>query len=137
MRILYLDIDTLRADHLGCYGYRAIETPVIDRLAAEGVRFAQAISPVPLTLPSHSTMLTGLDPMRHGVRNNGTFKLDESFTTLAEILAGEGYRTGLFMFGPDAFPEEFRYARRLFSFQGPRRHAQGLLPVHLRHTKGW
>ncbi len=51
--------------------------------------------------------------------------------------AGEGYRTGLFMYRPDAFPEEFRYARRLFSFQGPRRHAKGLLPVHLRHLKGW
>jgi hypothetical protein len=51
--------------------------------------------------------------------------------------AGEGYRTGLFMYGPDAFPEEFRYARRLFSFQGPRKRSRELLPVHLRHLKGW
>ena len=51
--------------------------------------------------------------------------------------AGEGYRTGLFMYGPDAFPEEFRYARRLFSFQGPRKRSRELLPAHLRHLKGW
>jgi hypothetical protein len=51
--------------------------------------------------------------------------------------AGEGYRTGLFMYGPDAFPDEFRYARRLFSFQGPRKRSRELLPLHLRHLKGW
>lgn len=92
--VLLVSIDTLRADHLACYGYRGVRTPVIDRLAAEGVRFAHATSPVPLTLPSHTTMLTGLNPVAHHVRNNGTFKLDAEFTTLAETLSSGGYRTG-------------------------------------------
>ncbi len=92
--VLLVSFDTLRADHLRCYGHAAIETPVIDGLAAEGVRFAHAISSVPLTLPSHSTMMTGLYPPRHGVRNNGTFCLEEAVTTLAEILQAKGYRTG-------------------------------------------
>ena len=51
--------------------------------------------------------------------------------------AGEGYRTGLFLYGPDAFPNEFRYARRLFSFQGPAQRSASILPIHLRHLKGW
>ena len=92
--VLLVSVDTLRADHLGCYGHRRVETPVIDALATGGVRFAQAVAPVPLTLPSHSTMLTGLNPVRHGVRNNGTFKLQDDVLTLAEALAGAGYRTG-------------------------------------------
>jgi hypothetical protein len=67
-----------------------------------------------------------------------TYYVDTSLAQRAQAYAaGDGYRTGLFMCGPDAFPEEFRYARRLFSFQGPRRHAKGLLPMHLRHLKGW
>lgn len=92
--VLLISIDTLRADHLGCYGYQQIRTPVIDRLAADGVRFACAISPVPLTLPSHTTMLTGLNPPRHGVRDNGEFMLAAEFTTLAEVLSANGYQTG-------------------------------------------
>ncbi len=91
--VLLISVDTLRADHLACYGYRRIKTPVIDRLADEGVRFVHAVSPVPLTLPSHATMLTGLNPVDHRVRNNGTFKLDAEFATLAELLAAEGYTT--------------------------------------------
>jgi len=92
--VLLISIDTLRADHLACYGCRRVRTPAIDCLADEGVRFAHAVSPVPLTLPSHATMLTGLNPVDHRVRNNGTFKLDAEFATLAELLAAEGYTTG-------------------------------------------
>jgi len=60
--ILLVTIDTLRADHVGCYGARDAETPHLDRLAAEGVRFDEARSQVPLTLPSHATILTGRFP---------------------------------------------------------------------------
>lgn len=58
-------------------------------------------------------------------------KMEQAFA------AGEGYRTGLFLYGPDAFPNEFRYARRLFSFQGPAQRSASILPIHLRHLKGW
>jgi arylsulfatase A-like enzyme/Tfp pilus assembly protein PilF len=87
-------MDTTRADHLGCYGNRSIETPVLDDLARGGVLCAQAVTPVPATLPGHASLLTGLYPFNHGARANGTFKLEDSQLTLAEILRAEGYRTG-------------------------------------------
>ena len=67
---------------------------MFDRLAAEGIRFEQAYAPVPLTLPSHATMMTGLYPFYHGVRDNGTFRLDDNALTLAETLRQHGYQTG-------------------------------------------
>ena len=73
------------------------QTPVIDALAAEGVVFDAAMSPVPITLPSHATMLTGLLPPRHGVRLNTESRLVSSFTTLPELLFAGGYRTGAFI----------------------------------------
>ncbi|MGA1863472.1 MAG: tetratricopeptide repeat protein [bacterium] len=94
---LFISIDTLRADHLSCYGYDGMETPNIDALATEGIRFSKAYTPVPVTLPSHSTMMTGLFPIGHGVRNNGTFRLEDENVTLAEIFSKAGYRTGAFI----------------------------------------
>jgi len=94
---LFISIDTLRADHLSCYGYEAINTPNIDALASGGIRFSKAYTPVPVTLPSHSTMMTGLFPIGHGVRNNGTFRLEDENLTLAEIFQQAGYRTGAFI----------------------------------------
>jgi len=94
LNILLVTLDTTRCDRLGCYGYTRPTTPHIDSLAARGVLFERAVAPTPLTLPSHTTILTGLDPFEHGIRNNGTFVLDQSFTTLAEILAKEGWATG-------------------------------------------
>lgn len=91
--VLLISIDTLRPDHLGCYGYKA-STPAIDALAAKSVLFENAISQVPLTLPSHSTILTGLFPDRHGVRNNENFVLDPKIKTLAEHFRKNGYETG-------------------------------------------
>ncbi len=85
--------DTTRADHLGCYGHDGVRTPVLDALAGEGVLFEQAVVPIPITLPSHSSLMTGKVPFAHGVRDNGFFALGEEQTTLAEILSGEGYRT--------------------------------------------
>src|SRR5262245_44827307 len=65
--LLLVTIDTVRADHLGVYGHRNVETPALDRLAREGVRFEHAESAVPLTLPSHATILSGLTPPHHGL----------------------------------------------------------------------
>jgi choline-sulfatase len=91
--LLLITLDTTRADHLGCYGFGLARTPVIDRLAAAGVRCADAITAAPITLPSHATIMTGLYPPAHGVRDNGTYALGNDAVTLAERLKGAGYRT--------------------------------------------
>lgn len=92
--VVLVSLDTVRRDRIRCYGYDKIDTPVIDRLAREGIRFDQAVSPVPMTLPGHATMLTGLNPPRHGARVNGMFRLDRTVPTLQEVLRKQGYRTG-------------------------------------------
>jgi arylsulfatase A-like enzyme/Tfp pilus assembly protein PilF len=97
MNIIMFTIDTLRADHLECYGYRGVKTPQINRIAEEGILFQYNIVATPLTLPSHSSIMTGTYPMYHGVRDNGGFYLDESHTTFAEALKGEGYATAAFV----------------------------------------
>jgi choline-sulfatase len=94
VNLLLVSIDTLRADHLGCYGYPAAKTPNLDRLSRAGITFDEAICAAPLTLPSHSTLLTGLSPVSHGVRDNANFKLADDFVTLAEVLRANGYSTG-------------------------------------------
>src|SRR5260370_29842439 len=73
--LLLVTLDTTRADRLGCYGYAGARTRYLDRLAAEGVRFAQAISPAPITLPAHASIFTGLSPIAPGVRHNANFTL--------------------------------------------------------------
>lgn len=104
--VVLVTFDTTRADHLGCYGYAAARTPTVDRLAAEGVLFENAYSSVPLTAPSHATMLTGKFPMAHGVRDNGLFVLGPEQHSLAEILKERGYRTAAAVGG---FPLVARY----------------------------
>ena len=94
---LLITIDTLRADRLGVYGNGGIETPAIDRLAAEGVRFAHAVTAVPTTLPSHASLLTGATPPRHGLRDNAAGLLPPEARTLAEAFQTGGYRTGAFV----------------------------------------
>src|SRR5688572_8015905 len=83
--VLLVSIDTLRADRLGSYGYQAASTPVLDRLAARGMRFAQATTVAPLTLPAHASLLSGTFPTFHGVRDNGSFYVSDEITTLAEV----------------------------------------------------
>ena len=97
--VLLITIDTLRPDHLGCYGYTKIETPHIDRLAAEGVRFETVVVPVPLTTPSHASILTGVYPTRHQIRDNAGFVLAADCPTLAEVLEAKGYATGAVVSG--------------------------------------
>jgi arylsulfatase A-like enzyme len=92
-RIVLVSVDTLRADHVGCYGASGAHTPHLDALAARGVRFAAAFSPTPLTLPAHATLLTGRDPMAHGVRHNSIHRLPPAVSTLAERLAAAGRAT--------------------------------------------
>ena len=97
LNILFITLDTLRADHLGCYGYDNVETPNIDRLAETGILFKNAVSQAPLTLPSHSSIFTGTYPSYHGVRDNGGFYLEAEQTTLAELLKERGWATSAFI----------------------------------------
>ncbi len=103
--VLLITIDTVRADHVGAYGYTRGATPTLDRLAREGVRFADATSQAPLTGPAHAAILTGRYPARLGVRDNAATPLPESATTIAELFKGKGYRTGgfvgAFILGPE------------------------------------
>jgi arylsulfatase A-like enzyme/Tfp pilus assembly protein PilF len=95
--VILVTMDTTRADHLGCYGYQGVLTPTLDALAGRGVLFEQAATAAPLTLPAHSTIMTGMYPTYHGVRVNGNTALSEEQTTLAEVLSAQGYRTGAFI----------------------------------------
>ncbi len=95
--VILITIDTLRADRLSSYGSDRVSTPHIDRVAAEGIRFANASSTVPFTLPAHSSIMTGLYPPSHGVRENVGYVLGADRTTLAERFRDAGYRTGGFV----------------------------------------
>lgn len=91
--LLVITLDTTRADRLGFHGHDAARTPRLDALAERGFIFDRARSHSPLTLPSHASIFTGLLPTEHGVRNNGTYVLGDSQTTLAETLSSAGYAT--------------------------------------------
>jgi arylsulfatase A-like enzyme/Tfp pilus assembly protein PilF len=95
--LLLISLDTLRADHLGCYGHAEAQTPRLDALARSGLRFERATTVVPLTLPAHSSLLTGTFSTWHGVRDNGGFYLEDDQVTLAEVLRDRGFRTGGFV----------------------------------------
>jgi arylsulfatase A-like enzyme len=95
--VLIITLDTTRADRLSPYGFMSGPTPALDRLAAEGVLFDQAMTTAPLTLPAHTSLFTGLLPPRHGVRENADAALGTGFPTLAELLRAQGYRTGAFV----------------------------------------
>ena len=91
--IILISLDTTRADHLSCYGYKHETTPNIDALANESLFFENPFSPIPLTLPAHSSLFTGLLPPTHGVHSNRDTGLAPSALSLAEILQQEGYAT--------------------------------------------
>src|SRR6266487_1441276 len=97
LNLLLITIDTLRADHVGAYGAAAGTTPALDALAASGVRFDQVQTAVPLTGPSHATILTGQYPPAHGVRGNVVFTLGSKYPTLATLLKKQGYQSAAFV----------------------------------------
>ncbi|MCP3983488.1 MAG: sulfatase-like hydrolase/transferase, partial [bacterium] len=96
-RVVLITIDTLRADQLGCYGKEGAQTPTLDGIATKGVRFEAAVSPTPITLPSHSSLMTALDPPFHGVRHNTIFRLEADHPTLAEQMRSAGFETAAFV----------------------------------------
>lgn len=95
--IVLITLDTVRADHIGCYGYRSAETPALDSLARDGTRFANAYTVVPITLPSHAAILTGTYPMWNGVRDFTSPGLPGTVPTLAQILKQWGLSTAAFI----------------------------------------
>ena len=97
LNVLLVTLDTTRADRLGCYGYSRGKTPNLDALAAAGVLFQNVYAQVPLTLPSHCSIMTGTTPLSHGVHNNGSYVLAPGRTTLAEMLKARGYLTAAFV----------------------------------------
>ena len=92
--VLLITLDTTRADHIGCYGAKHAATPNLDRLAARGVLFENALSPAPLTLPSHTSLFSGQVPRLHGARDNLNFTVSRSVPLLAERLSRAGWSTG-------------------------------------------
>ncbi len=96
LNVVLITIDTLRADRLGCYGYRGVETPNIDGLAAEGTSFVYAYAQAPFTLPSHASLFTSTYPMWNGVRDSAGPPLPEESITLAEVFKQNGYATAAF-----------------------------------------
>src|SRR5437868_3978565 len=102
--VVVITIDTLRADHLGCYGYKHIRTPNIDALAADGLRFERAYTVVPVTLPSHTVIFTGTYPMLSGMHDFAANKLGPTQPTLV---------SGCEVLGrPDDWPAEISAVRR-------------------------
>jgi arylsulfatase A-like enzyme/Tfp pilus assembly protein PilF len=108
--VLLVTLDTLRADRVGAWGGPAGLTPALDALAARGTVFEEALASVPLTLPSHATLFTGLEPPRHGVHDNGSYVLPAELETLATRLDAAGYETGAFV-GAYVLDRRFGLAR--------------------------
>ncbi|MCP2518818.1 sulfatase-like hydrolase/transferase [Candidatus Aminicenantes bacterium AC-335-A11] len=106
LNLLLISIDTLRADYLSCYGGKEVKTKNIDSLTKNGILFKKAFAHNPLTLPSHTNILTGLTPLFHGVHENLGFRLSENILTLAEYLKKYNYRTAAFV---GSFPLDSRF----------------------------
>src|SRR5713226_3637207 len=103
--LLLITIDTLRADHVGVYGWTRARTAALDRLAREGIVFDRAFAAAPITLPSHATILTGRYPPGHGSRDNG-LRVSPSVPTIATELHARGFRTAAFV---AAFPLDHQF----------------------------
>lgn len=141
--ILLVTIDTLRADALGFAGNRKVETPVLDRLAAQGMVFRNAHAHNVVTLPSHANILTGLLPYQHGIRDNTGFRLDPSVPTLATLLKEKGYATAAFVGafpldsrfglsrGFDVYDDRYPRGRTPLDFEMPERPATDVVPAAL------
>lgn len=92
--VILISVDTLRSDRLPMYGYKKVETPALDALRNDAILFEKAYAHIPLTLPSHASLMTGLEPGQHGVLDNLGYRLDPGVPTLAELLKKSGYATG-------------------------------------------
>ncbi len=133
--VLWIVMDTVRADHLSCYGYKHVTSPSVDKIAAEGLLFEKALSTAPWTLPAHASMFTGMYPRTHQTTWSHEY-LSNSFTTIAELLRSHGYMTAGFSNNPwvskstnlnqgfDTFFEGFASA-------GDRKQWKRLLPMRL------
>ncbi|MFK7926997.1 MAG: sulfatase, partial [Myxococcota bacterium] len=136
--VVVITLDTTRADRLGCYGDPLAKTPNIDAFAEDAVLFRQATTPVPLTLPAHTSLFSGWYPSRHGLRDNGGFSVQPNVPLLAEQLKGAGYQTGGFIaayvldgawgidrgfdtYFDDFHPEDVRRAARFGAVERPAR----------------
>src|SRR5439155_16979899 len=97
--VVLITIDTVRADHVGCYGAKNVQTPTLDSLARDGIVFERAISQVPLTWPSHTVILTGTYPFQNGVQDFTGQPLDPRFRSVAQAFKEHGYRTGAVVSG--------------------------------------
>lgn len=106
LNLLFIIIDTLRADRLSCYQSESLKTPNIDRLAEKGILFKKAFAQTSMTLPSHANIFLGTSPLSHGVHDNSTFVVREKFLTLAEHLKNHGYSTAAFV---GAYPLDSRF----------------------------
>ncbi len=95
--LLLVTIDTLRADHVGCYGFAGAQTTTLDRLAREGTLIEDAVVAIPMTRPSHATLMTGRYPFEHGLRDNAQGPLSPGTPTLASVLRARGYDTAAFI----------------------------------------
>ncbi|MBM4016460.1 MAG: hypothetical protein FJ293_16045 [Planctomycetes bacterium] len=116
--VLLVSFDTTRADRIGAHGSERGLTPTVDRFAREGACFERAWSVAPLTMPSHTSMLTGVLPPAHGVRSNGIFTLDERARTVAEVLRDAGWRTGAFV-GTIILDRRYGLAQGFEVYDGP------------------
>jgi arylsulfatase A-like enzyme/Flp pilus assembly protein TadD len=134
--VLLITLDTTRADRLGAMGDAEARTPTLDALAARGALFERAYASTPRTLPSHTTILTGLEINQHGVRDNGHFLAPEGVETLAERLAARGYATAAFVAafvldsdfgldrGFDLYEDDIEWERRALDRTVPQRRAE-------------
>ncbi len=141
--VLLITIDTLRADALGCAGGRAA-TPNLDALAADGVRFDYAHAQAVITLPSHTSILTGLYPFQHGIHDNTGYRLRPGVDTLATVLERAGYATGAFVGafpldsrfglnrGFDVYDDHYGETNRLVAFAMPERRAGVVVDIATR-----
>ncbi|HEX3703289.1 MAG TPA: sulfatase-like hydrolase/transferase [Vicinamibacterales bacterium] len=133
--IVFVTIDTVRADHLGAYGYTKGATPTLDRLSHEGVRFADATSQAPLTGPAHAALLTGTYPARLGVRDNATTPLPPGVTTMAELFKARGYRTGAFI-GAFIVDAQYGFGRGFDTFDAQFAHFDNADKINARRPGG-
>lgn len=130
--VILISIDTLRADHLSSYGYKGLQTPNIDALAKGGTLFGQVSSQVPLTLPSHVSLLTSTLPSYNGIEDNGE-ALGPNLVTLAAVLAAQGYRTAAFV-GGFVLDKRFGLGRGFQTYDSPFRpeNQGGIDPMDLK-----